>query len=316
MTRFINAVLISVLAFFVFLGVFWQVMGDGADGRTPGGAPTVTAVEARWQPEQERELLLEVTLHNPSSLDARATALTYKAEVDGRLVDSAISRPLSQDVAPTIEGRGDTTIRVPVDLPADFVLTWWPDYMANGESSELRIQGSLDVQREDGDRDATFEWRSAWEGELASSLSGAVANCSAGSEDLCLDSAEFFWKEGALHADLSFSNPGADAVGLHNMSITLLFGERAVVAGEVDLGRRVASDGDTDVGLALTFSPAAMQAWWPDHLARCERTPVALRIGLEVETLADGQEPGQGDFATVQWTFPASSFQTRFVCAP
>lgn len=313
MTRFINAVLISVLAFFVFVGVFWQVMGDGAEGRTPGGAVTVTDVEARWQPEQEREMLIELTLRNPSSLPARATAITYRAEVDGALVDSAVARPLSEATSARIAGRADGALALPVDLPEGFILEWWPAYMAEAEEAELRVQGTLDVQREDGDRDVAFEWRSSWTGGLASSLSDAVANCSPGEEDLCVGESRFFWEDGGLQADLGLRNPGADPVGLHNMTISVLFGERAVVADEVDLARQVAPGGATEVGLALTFSQAALAAWWPDHLARCERTPVALRLGLEVESLGGDDE---GALATVQWTFPAASFQTRFVCSP
>lgn len=317
MTRFINAVLISVVAFFVFVGVFWQLMGDGAGGGTPGSAPTVSNVEARWQPEQEREMLIDLTLRNPSSLPARATAITYRAEVDGRLVDSAVSRPLGEDVAPRIEGREEGSVKIAIDLPEDFILSWWPTYMEEAEKADLRVVGTLDVRRDDGDRDVEWEWRSSWEGGLAAQLSEAVQNCGSGAEDLCLDDAEFFWQEGGLQADLGFDNPGADPVALHNMTITLLFGDRPVVAGDVDLGRTVAAEGEEEVGLALTFSQAAMAAWWPDHLARCERTPVALRIGLEVEVLADGSDDDAGgSFATVQWTFPASPFQTRFVCAP
>lgn len=317
MTRFINAVLISLVAFFVFVAVFWQVMGDGAGGRSPGSAPTVTNVEARWQPEEEREMLIELTLDNPSSLPARASAITYKAEVDGRLIDSAVSRPLSEADAPRIEGREEGTIEVPVDLPEDFIVSWWPTYMREAEKADLRVYGTLDVRRDDGDRDVTFEWRSSWEGELAANLSEAVHNCSGGADDLCLDEAAFLWEEGepGLHADLAFSNPGSDAVALHNMTITLLFGDRAVVAGEIDLDRQVTADGQEDVGLSLVFSQAALSAWWPDHLARCERTAVALRLGLEVEALPEGDEE-EGAFSTVQWTFPASTFQTRFVCAP
>ena len=313
LTRFINAVLISLVAFFVFVAVFWQVMGDGA-GRSPGSAPTVTNVEARWQPEDEREMLIELTLDNPSSLPARASAITYRAEVDGRLVDSAVSRPLSEAVAPRIEGREEGTIEVLVDLPDDFITTWWPTYMEEGEKADLRVHGTLDVRRDDGDRDVVFEWRSSWQGDLAAKLSEAVHNCSASTDDLCLDNGEFLWQDGGLHADLAFSNRSPDPVALHNMTIALLFGDRTVIAGEVDLARQVAADGEEDVGLALAFSQAALSAWWPDHMARCERTPVALRIGLEVEVL-DGDAEG-GAFSTVQWTFPASTFQTRFVCAP
>ena len=318
MTRFINAVLISVLAFFVFVGVFWQVMGDGADGRTPGSPPAVTDVQARWQPVAEREMVIELTLDNPSSLPARATAISYRAEVDGKVIDSAVSRPLAEDISPRIEGRADGKVTVLVDLPPDFILTWWPTYMAEGEKADVRVQGTLDVRREDGDRQATFEWRSSWEGELADKLSDVVANCSSGDEDLCIHEAAFSFQAGKLHAAIEFRNPADGAVALHNMTLTLLFADRAVVAGEVDLARQVPAGGTSDVGLSLTFSQSALSAWWPDHLARCERTNVALRIGLEVETLGNGTEGGAGggDLATLQWTFPASTFQTRFVCAP
>jgi LEA14-like dessication related protein len=316
-TRFINAVLISVFAFFVFVGVFMQFTGDGAEGKSPGGAPTVTAVDATWQPEKEQEMLLELQVHNPSSLASRVSAVSYKAEVEGRLVDSAVARPVDGGSALVIDGKGDAPVRLPIDLPDDFVLTWWPAYMADGEKADLRIQGTLAIRRDDGSRDVPFEWRSTWQGDLAGQLSDAVANCSPSETDLCLEEGHFFWKEGALHADLGFRNPGSDPIAIRNTTIALLFGDRAVVSGDVDVAQQVRAKGDATVGLALTFSPTAMEAWWPDHLARCERTPVTLRMDLQVEGVddpADG-EPA-GNITTLQWTFAASTFQTRFVCAP
>lgn len=314
MTRLVNAVLITVVAFFVFLGIFWQFSGDGGEARRPpGGAPTVSGVAASWQPAAEREMLLELQVDNPSSLEASVEAVSYEATVDGHLVDSAVSRPLAPAVA--LPGREDGPVRLAIDLPEDFVLTWWPAYMADGEEADLRIVGTLDVEREDGDREVGFEWRSSWQGDLARQLSAAAGNCAEGDSDVCLDGSRFFWRDGALHADLAFANPGRQTVAVRNTTFQLLFGDRAVVAGDVDLARTLAAGGEAEVGLVLAFSPDAMEAWWPEHLARCERSPVALRMDLQVEPL-DSEGSGTGELAVLQWTFPASSFETRFVCAP
>ena len=313
MTRLVNAALITVVAFFVFLGVFWQFSGDGGEARPPGGAPAVTGVAASWQPAAEREMLLELQVDNPSSLESRVTAVSYEAETDGHLFDSAVARPLAPAVA--IPGRGEAPVRIAVDLPEDFVLTWWPAYMADGEGADLRIVGTLAVKRDDGSREVGFEWRSSWQGELADGLSGAARNCAEGDPDVCLEDSRFFWRDGALHADLAFANPGTQAVAVRNTTFQLLFGDRPVVDGEVDLARTIGASGEAEVGLVLAFSPEAMQAWWPDHLARCERSPVALRMDLQVEPL-DPEGAGTGDIAVLQWTFPAPSFRTSFVCAP
>jgi LEA14-like dessication related protein len=315
MTRFINAALIVLFAFFVTFAVVLQFTGDGGPGAAqPGGAPTVSGVEATWRPERQ-EMVLDLQVHNPSSLETRVSAVSYQAQVEGDLVDSAVARPVSGVLLPS---KDDGSVQVAVALPDGFVLDWWPTYMADAEAAELRIQGELRVVRDDGDRDVPFEWRSSWQGSLASGLTEAVANCGAGETDLCLKASRFFWKEGALHADLEFHNPGADAVALRNTTLQLLFADRAVVAGDVDVAQRIAAGGDEEIGLALTFSPAAMEAWWPEHLSRCERTPVAFRMALQVESLpaGDGAEEPAPDIANLQWTFPAPAFQTRFVCSP
>ena len=326
MTRIINAVLISLLAFFVFVGVLWQFTGDGAEGRrSPGGAPTVSGIDAAWQPGETKDLLIEMQVHNPSSIEGRVTSVSYEVQVEGKVVDSAVSRPVSgpggSGTSVALPAKQDASVEVPIDLPEEFVLDWWPTYMAEGEEADVSIQGSLAVERDDGDRSVPFEWRSSWQGDLAKSLSDAVANCEGEESDVCLDGGVFAWKDGGLHADLTFHNPGASAVALRNTTLTMTFGDDAVVAGDVDLVQEVAPDGDAEVGLALTFSPVAMQAWWEDHVARCESTPVALRMQLQVEVLdgSGGEGEGEDDEAEVvslQWTFPVSPFQTRFVCAP
>jgi LEA14-like dessication related protein len=314
-TRFINAVLISVFAFFVFLGVFWQFTGHGSQEHKPGGAATVTAVMPHWQADPTQELLLDVKVHNPSSLPGKVPTVSYQATVDGKSIDLAVARPIA-GLPVTIPGKSDATVHVPVDLPDDFVVQWWPSYMAGGEAADLRIHGSLAVRRDDVNRDAPFEWHSHWQGALATSLSDAVANCdqSGGGGDLCLQGSKFFWKDGALHATLRMHNPGDQAVMVGNTTITLLFADRAVVNGNVDVAQQVPPGDDAQVGLGPTFSQSAMAAWWPDHLARCERTPVAFRMELQVNPVSgDGTS---NEVTTLQWTFPAAAFQTRFACGP
>lgn len=314
MTRFINAALIVLFAFFVTFAVVLQFTGDGASSTTKGGAPTVTAVEATWRPDGQA-MVLDLQMRNPSSLDTRISAVTYQARVGDDLVDSAVARPVSGVVLP---GKDDGSVPVTVTLPDGFVLDWWPQYMADAEAADLRIQGELHVARSDGDRDVVFEWRSSWQGTLATGLSEAVANCGAGETDLCLKASRFFWKDGSLQADLTFLNPGAEAVALRNTTLNLLFAERAVVSGDVDVAQRIAPGDEETVGLALTFSPAAMESWWTGHVERCERTAVAFRMALQVESLPAADEGGEApapDVANLQWTFPAPSLQTRFVCS-
>ncbi|MHB1260944.1 MAG: hypothetical protein ACYC2H_04430 [Thermoplasmatota archaeon] len=313
MTRFINTVLITVFAFFVILGVFWQFAGGGT-GAGERGDPTVTAISPSWQPAAAQEMLVELTVHNPAGQEGRIASVTYEAIVDGDVVDKAVAR-VPPGPAVIVPPKAEAVVHVPVDLPEDFVLTWWPTYMEDGEAAELSIRGTVALRRDDGLHDAGFEWRSKWTGELAERLTAAVRNCEAQPNDLCLASSQFFWKEGTLHASLSLHNPGPDAIAVRNSTVRLLFGDEVVVSGKVDFVRELDPGSDTDVELALSFSQKAIAAWWPDHLERCERTPLELGMTLQAHSLPNGTE-GPGAVTTLQWTFPAPPFQTRFVCDP
>lgn len=310
MTRFINAVLISVFAFFVFLGVFWQFAGGGT-GAGPRGEPAVVNITPRWQPGVEQELLVELAVLNPGS-EGKVTSVSYEALVDGQVVDRALAR-VPPGPAITIPTNEQGAVRFPVDLPDGFAVTWWPDYMEDAEDSDLSIQGTVGLRRGDGEHEAPFEWRSSWKGELAQHLTDAAANCDPDPQDLCLQESRFFWEDGALHATLTLHNPGPDPVAVRNATLKLNFGEHAVVSGKVDLVREVRPGDDAEVQLALSFSQTAIAAWWPDHIARCERTPLSLGMDLQAQSLPDPDEPSQ--VTTLQWTFPASTFSTRFVCA-
>jgi LEA14-like dessication related protein len=312
LTRFINTVLITVFAFFVFLGIFWQFAGGGT-GAGARGDPTVTDVSPRWQPSSPQELLVDLTVYNPAGQEGRIASITYDATVDGTPVDSAIDRVPPGPaviVGPKSEGR----LSFPVDLPDGFAVKWWPAYMEDGEEAELRIHGTISLRRDDGVHDAPFEWRSTWTGKLAEHLTAAVENCEEEPTDLCMRESRFYWEDGTLHATLTLHNPGPDGVAIRNSTLRLLFGERAVVSGTVDLLRELKPDSDTDVELSLSFSQTAIAAWWPDHIARCERSPLVLGMDLQAQALPEDADES-GHVTTLQWTFPAAPFETRFVCA-
>ena len=312
MTRFINTVLITVFAFFVFLGIFWQFAGGGT-GAGARGAPTVTDVSPRWQPSVAQEILVDLTVFNPAGQEGRIASISFEATVDGETIDQAVDR-VPPGPAVVVGPKADGRVSFPVDLPDGFGVRWWLDYMEAGEETELSIQGTVTLRREDGVHDAPFEWRSKWTGKLAEHLTAAVENCEEEPTDLCVRESRFFWKEGTLHATLTLHNPGPDGVAIRNSTLRLLFGERAVVSGTVDLLRELEADSDTDVELSLTFSQTAIGAWWPEHIARCERTPLVLGMDLQAQALPEDAED-VGHVTTLQWTFPAAPFETRFVCS-
>lgn len=305
MTRLINTVLITVVAFFVFLGVFWQFAGGGT-GAGPRGAPTVTALSPQWQGSPPH-ILVGMTVHNPAADPARPSALSYEATVDGQVVDHAVGKPLTDAPIPP---KGDGPVQFMVTLPTGFAVSWWTAYMQHAETSDVRIHGTVSLRRADGPHEAPFEWRSSWTGTLAKDLGNAAANCEPNATDVCLSGAQFSWKSGALHADLVLRNPGAKPVALGNATVGLDFGGHAVVAGRVDLAQSVPAGGSATVPLTLAFSQPAIAAWWPEHAARCERTPVAFALDLQARSLANGT-----GVTTLQWTFPSADLDTRFVCA-
>lgn len=313
MTRFINTVLITVFAFFVFLGIFWQFAGGGT-GAGARGDPSVVDVAPRWQPAAPQELLVALTVYNPAGQEGRIASITYKATIDGTTVDEAIAR-VPPGPAIDVPAKGEAPVDFPVDLPDGFIADWWPEYRAHGEAVELVISGSVVLRRDDGTHEAPFEWRSEWTGQLAERLTEAVKNCDDEPSDLCLEESEFFWKDGTLHARLVLHNPGPDPVAIRNATLRVLFGERTVVSRDIDLVRELQPDADAEVELALGFSQPAIDQWWPEHIARCERTPLVVGMDLQAHDLPDSEDD-PGSVTTLQWTFPAAPFQTRFVCAP
>jgi LEA14-like dessication related protein len=246
-----------------------------------------------------------MTLHNPAPDAARPASISYEADVDGQTMDRAEGRALTG--AP-IPARGDGTVAAAVTLPKDFATTWWAASMQGDETTTLRIHGTLSLRRSDGPHDVPFEWRSTWSGTLAKSLSAAVANCS-GSGDLCLEQSQFTWAAGRLQAVLVLRNPTPQAVAVGNASVALRLSDHAVVAGNVDLARTIQPGSDAAVSLDLGVQPPGVQAWWPGHVARCETTPVSFAVSLQE------RPSGSKGVTTLQWTFPAPAFRTRFVCA-
>jgi LEA14-like dessication related protein len=308
-TRLINTVLITVFAFFAFLGVFWHFQGGGT-GAGPRGEPTVTAITPQWG-DGAKALTVDLAVHNPGGDPAVASTVTYDAVVDGKTVDHAVARPLPVPV-PTVPAKGDGPVPFNVTLPKDFAVTWWTGYMRDAESTELRIHGSVSMRRSDGPHEVPFEWRSSWTGSLAKGLTQAVNNCDQQPTDLCLSQGQFTWVDGTLHATLTLHNPGPDAVAIGNATLKLSFGDHAVVGGRVDLLRTLPPSSDTSVPLVLTFSQSAIAAWWPDHVAACERTPVTFGLDLQAQPVKDSMT--DNGVTTEQWTFPAAPLQTRFVC--
>lgn len=318
MTRFINAVLIAVLAFFLFLVAFWQA-AEPQDAQSL----SIKDVTARWgrADAQGTEVVMGFTLHNPGSMQAKAGALAYQARVDGQVVGQAVQ------AAPFgVPPKSDTPVRFTLRLPADFAVSWWRTYSVGGEASGMRINGSLEIREPYRNQSVPFAWTSSWTGHLPQRLSEGSHNCET-APGLCAVAVQATWDNGALRATLRLRNNGPAQVLVHNGTLGVQFAGFRVASGPLEAPLAVPAGSEATAEAVVAFIEPQLQAWWPGHVGRCEASPAAVAVALSVSqegnaTPAPGAAASNAntttkvpaEVTTVSWDLPASPFETGFIC--
>lgn len=307
MTRFVNTTLIGLVAFFVFLAVLWLFVDPTAPGlaTTSGGDSPVAikSVDAQWDPasQQGTAIDVEVMLHNEGAA-AAITQVAYRVMLDDQLMAAA-----SEDPPTAIPAGADAPVRFTVELPPDFAARWLVAYQEHGESSTLRIDGTIVVRTAAADHRLPFDWKSTWKGALLDRLEASPQDCPGPPAPLCLESLDTAFKAGGLQTTVSLRNDQSDPLLVRNGTFRLVFQDVTVARGTIEEGLEISPGSDADIPVRLSFDDEALAQWWAGHVGRCEDSRLSLNIGLEVETVSAGP-------SVVDWDILAAPFHTGFLC--
>ncbi len=319
MTRFINAVLIAFVTLVPLVALIGHM--NASDGQPPG-QPSITATQARWGHADGRPaIVVDVTLQNPLAVGTTVERISHLA-----IVDYVLAGQGSQSLALAVPARRDTIVPVTIPLKDAFVGEWWSSIATGRTSAALHVSGVVTLRGPDGVHELPFKWDSSGEYDVLGPVSDAMQGCDDGGMGLCLAETEATWDAGDLHVALHVRNQGPEAAVLRSSAAQLEFDEWVVAAGNSSLSLALAPGEEGEVVLALAFSRASMEEWWPGHVNRCEMTPVEVAVQLDVEHPA--QDPGNGtlgpspgeeslrgpEVSTLQWRFVGEPFQTTFIC--
>lgn len=307
MTRFINSTLIGFVAFFLFLAVLWLFVDPAAPGlATDSGQPRsdvrIDAVEAHWVPGEPTRLLVEVTLENDGKAAASISQVAYRTLLDDQLMAASSEDPPTQ-----VPAGSQAPMRFTVSLPPDFAARWMDAYAARGESSQLRVDGSILVRTAANDVRLPFEWQGSWRGQMLDRLRASPQDCPGPPAPLCLESIDPAFKGGDLRVEVGLRNDRAEPLVVRNGTFRLVLEDTTVATGRLGESFEIAAGGDQRLPAMLTFHDEALVAWWAGHVARCETSRLSLNIGLEVEGVDEGA-------ALVDWDILAAPFNTAFAC--
>lgn len=321
MAQLVNTILISVVAFFAFLAVF-GLLGGAPKGDPPPSGPSVhlAGITARWEdagavaargrgdaaapedaeasspgPSGNAGIILQMTIANGGSASARVTSATYSATSNGVTFDES-----TEAIEATIAPRRNGTVLVHVRVPTSAVALWWPAYASADELSGLRLQGELRVFDAAGEHQLPFAWSSQWQGALASGLDRAAFACRPG-DPVCVPDVAASWSGADLRAELVVV-PNEDTLAMVTAGrLDLHLADHLIASSEL---RPLQSNGA--LAAALAGDTAALAMWLPDHVERCESSPLEWRLTLDI-TRSDGTPQ------TVTWSI-RGTFQTHWLC--
>lgn len=308
MTRFINTTLIGLVAFFAFLAVLWLFVDPAAPGLAtqddaPKGAVRVTGSDAQWvASDLGTRLAVDLDLRNTGPA-AAVTQVAYRVTLDGQLLAAS-----SEDPPATLPADSDGTVRFNVELPATFAGEWWRSYATRGESSTLRVDGTVTVRAATSDQRVPFQWQSAWNGDLVDRLSDSPQECPGPPAPMCLDEIKVAWKAGRLQTTIVLRNDQSEPVIVRNGTFRLVFEDVAVAGGRLEEALTIAPGEDADITAQLAFDDGALMQWWAGHVARCETSRLSLDVGLETEGV-------DATVSQVDWDILAAPYRTAFACS-
>lgn len=305
MAEIANTLLISAIAFFVFLAAFLFVNPNaGGDAPATGDLPvSIQAIEVRWgrADTQGSEIPVQLTLANTGSDDARIVGVDYEVAMDGRVVARG-----DDGREADLDAGGESGVGFTARLGKGFAGAWWDGHAARAERGVMSITGHADVELGGKTYALPFSWSSTHEGGLAAAAAQAASNCADEAQQVCLDRATFAWQPsgGELVADLQVRNRAGEPLELESGTVRLLFLDQEVASGTLPAGE-LGTLAPSSTPARLRFSDPAIESWWPSHVAACEATGATLVVQMTVE--------GSGPRQSITWRFPFT-YRTQYVC--
>lgn len=310
-----NSVVIGIVAFLLFLSIFWYVAGIGEPDPI-----RVTGIGTSWSTGEEAgtTMVVNLTFRNPHAFEITLTEVAYTLEVNEEVVAEGTA-PADQ----AIRASGNGTAQILIPLAEDFLAKWWPQHVSNGEDTEVAISGEARVQVSQELRTASFETDWDWDTEWMGSWNDRVANCATTTSNLCLDSSTHEWRDdGGVDSVLHFQSRADGTIRIDDVSGGLLLRDETIAAGTVQPAAEMGQDETVEVPLSLALDERGLVLWWSDHTAACEVSTATYRLQVAY-TLTTTETTGTGNNTTTTtetteeteaWEFPVSVFQTQLAC--
>jgi LEA14-like dessication related protein len=344
MNRAVNTVLVTLLAFFVFLAVLVYLTGptapDGAGGddagpegediptatssASPSQAPTPDAVVLRevttaWRQGAygSADLVVGLTLANGHAAAIPVEDISYEITFNGEPVRRG-------NWAGAVLAAG-TTSSIDGAIAFDESLTqrWWDELTFAAGRPTVRIAGDI---RPAGLDAIPFAWEAQADGDLGAQLFRDARNCG-GDDPVCITDERVDWFAGTVRWTLGVENTLTEDVSLFDGSVTVVLG--GVEVSSAGFGDRVLAPGErAEIVVDLAFDDAIHQ-WWGPHALDCESSRATVRVVFmqewqepapvdsdanNTEDTGNGTEPPTNRSERVDWTSTTPTFETGLVC--
>ena len=346
MNRFVNSVLIGVVAFFGLLAVFsfsglhpaggaggGKGVGHGSVGNLapPGDLPAATEDPPTTEPspdpatptaDPEAHIELAAVTAEWGDAGDRGTELVVRLELRNpgpaaratalsyeTVVDGITFDSGQMDLDEALPAGESATVAFTTALGPEFAAQWWTAHAEGGDSSRMDVRGQVEVAEASASRTLPFEWSSSWQGDIGTLFSGLpdCAQGGPGDQAVCIESATAHWDGATLQATLTVRNLGPGDLQVEGGGVAVRLA--GVRVGTADLDRALLPAGaSVDLPAAITFQDSRLGQWWPRHVQACEESEAQVQVDMGLQD-ADGYEVG-----TASWETTPTAFRTAFVC--
>ena len=260
------------MASVVAIGLF---VGTSLDNET--AHLEVRGIRAAWVPQNDSPgIVATFDLVNHGALKAELTEIRYTAELNGAVADDG-----AHAYRATLLPGASHEVPLDVRLSEAAIIAWW-DGLVQGEEVRLRLHGTVNGSAGPNDLSVPFDWTTERAGKPAATIEDLAPACTA--NDLpCLESVQFGLVTDArqLPIKIILKAPDQTRADLADLALSLRLGD--VIVAEAR-GEDVSVYGGyrVELPLDLEVSAPALTTWLPDHLARCETSPVTLDLSYNV----------------------------------
>lgn len=319
MSKLANAFIIGFISFLFLVAIFWYAVEVGQNQGV-----TVEGLQAEWGSVDQETTVIDASIRfkNPHAFQVQVLRLEYAFTVnDNRVGGGFIDREIR------LEPGSERDVEFSIQVPSSFVADWWQAHALAGEETTLAIQGEASVKVSADTQVLPFESKADWTDDWVESWTGALETCPRPEPQPCVSEASYEWKRGSggllLQSSFDVHNPNDAAMEIRNGSFRLLLGGNLVSEGHFTETVTIPAEQSRVVRIDSPFAASGLVAWWPSHVAGCERSradvSLSLSYALQEQPASSGnnttQEPGYGPVQEpAVWEVRIPNLETRFLC--